>query len=121
MTEPEYRNAKARLERYLKKWHKLLEMGYYKLSYDYDRGYHDEDGSIAAITNTQWEYRQGFITWYIGACNELTDEELEVVVAHEFLHVLLGPIAHQEPSTSERQNMELVVTTLSRLMQRMVT
>lgn len=97
MRDNEYDETKSRLERYLKKWHPLMQMGWYNLSYEYVRGYSDEDITICALTKSYWTYRRATIIWYMQKLSELSDEELEDIVVHEFTHIVLAPVTQDQP------------------------
>ena len=47
---------------------------------------------VIATTEAHWEYRQATITWNLEQVMELSDTELELVVVHELVHVLLAPL-----------------------------
>lgn len=111
MTDKQYEETKARLEAVLTKWHPLLQMGWYTLSYTYIRGY-DEDPSTVAVTKAQWVYRKAYITWFMEKINELTDEQLENVVIHEFCHVILAPATQDQPEEWHEQ-VEFVTETVA--------
>lgn len=42
----------------------------------------------SAYTETDWHYRQARVLWYLPTMCRLTDEDLEEMVVHEYVHVL---------------------------------
>lgn len=115
MNDELYAKTKERLEKFLTKWHPLLQMGFYQLKYDYVRTYCPDDSDTCAVTNSSWVYRKAHITWYIQKLSELNDDELEDVVVHEFCHVLLAPVTQDQPQEWHEQ-VEFVTQTMAMLL-----
>lgn len=115
MKDLEYEETKQRLERYLKKWHPLLQMGFFQLKYQYIRGLCTDDSQTCAVTNTHWVYRRAHITWFIEKLASLSDAELEDIVVHEFCHVLLAPVTQDQPEEWHEQ-VEFTTQTMAMLL-----
>lgn len=52
---------------------------------------------IVAETKVSWEYRQASIIWYVPNVCTIDDAELERIVVHEFVHVLIAPMEARVP------------------------
>jgi hypothetical protein len=72
--------------------------GWCQITHRYDTGMDgdtsDDDGvnQTTACTTTQWQYRQAQIRWYLPMAATTSDESLELIAIHEYVHVLLDPI-----------------------------
>lgn len=116
MTDKEYEETKKRLEKYLEKWHPLMQMGWYGLKYQYERGYCEDDSSTCAVTTSSWIYRRHHITWFMQKISELSDEEIEDIVVHEFAHVVLAPVTQDQPEEWHEQ-VEYTTQTIAVILQ----
>lgn len=114
MNDQRYAETKERLEKYLTKWHPLLQMGFTELKYEYVRGLCPDDESTCACTNSSWTYRKAHITWYIEKLSTLSDHELEDVVVHELVHVLLAPVT-QDQGKEWHEQIEFTTQTIAML------
>jgi hypothetical protein len=72
-----------------------------------------------AVTVATWQYREATVTWYLGACADLEDDELELICIHEYCHVFTSPLSSMIPSqdastlhSSEHQAMVAALTLL---------
>ena len=90
MTDKEYRTEKTRVEKYIKKWHKTIGLGWFRVNMEWSR---EHDGEVAARTNSSWQYKSATITWFLPHLASQSDEMVEVTVVHEFVHILLSGIA----------------------------
>ena len=75
----------------------------------------DSDGNATvykttAITTPQWEYRFATITWYLKTAVTQTDQELEAVAIHEYIHILLAPVTTLLPIKPLHTKLEEYVT-----------
>jgi hypothetical protein len=90
--------------------------GYLTIRHNFATGYDGDDSldneglatvyKTTATTTPQWEYRYALITWYIATAATQTDDELIAVALHEYLHIILSPIATLLPSTEERPGID---------------
>lgn len=59
-----------------------------------DSGDGQEDvETTAAVTVANWKYRTAAITWYLPMVATMSDGGLYEVAMHEYVHVLMGPLA----------------------------
>lgn len=73
-------------------WTERLQMHWLHLVLCRSDTRNDEDGCCAADTEAQWEYRQARIRVYLPAIANHTDEDLEAIMVHELVHVLVNPM-----------------------------
>ena len=121
MNDAEYEKEKARVEAICDKWHDLLGMGYWEISYIWERDSYDADGgntppsrwarTTHAETATAWEYRRASIAFYLRNTVGESDAEIEKTVLHEFAHVLVNEMRDDTPRS--RKHEERVVSGLS--------
>src|ERR1035437_10206812 len=83
---------------------------HFSVGYDGDESLDDEGLATVykttATTTTQWEYRYALIRWYLTTAATQTDDDLIAVALHEYLHIILSPIATLLPSTEERPGVD---------------
>lgn len=97
MTDQDYENAKKRFEIYAEKWHPLMQMGWYTIKYEYLRDFFDDDVDTIATCKPSWVYRRAMICVSMRKVHELSNEELENAVVHEFCHIVLAPATQDQP------------------------
>ncbi len=113
MTPRETAAQERRIRAIIKKWRTPAGMTEWFMKTQYTPGPIDIDGKpdpeVAALTSTDWEYRQTVIKFNLDMMARCTDDEAERIVLHEFCHVLVNEM-HE--GSEER-----VVTTLSFIFQ----
>lgn len=67
----------------------------------------------AASTTADFKYLEAVITVNLKRCNDMKEKEIEYVVVHELVHLLVSPL--QE--SSEITPLEYTVTTIARILQ----
>lgn len=110
MTDKEYNFEKARILKYLKKWHGA-GFGWFTVDYTWHR--HLKDGetiTAMADTSTDWEYRRAYINWYLPMFQGVPDERCESTVVHELSHILVASTSNF--STDEDRQMTEYATSL---------
>ena len=113
MTDKEYRQQKKRVERLVKKWRELLWLNNYRIHNSWARDTKDGAKNTGAETEMRWQYLEADFTWYLPNVLELKDDELEDMVVHEFCHILVDPLMHEDTEHG-RMIYERVTTTLQR-------
>ena len=98
------KKARKRVQALAAKWHFLL--GFDKMGYTIEHRYidglrSDDEATVIADTECQWEYRQACIRWFLPAVARLDDWEIESTVVHEFVHVLNNS-AESNPDEDEK-------------------
>lgn len=92
MTDKEYEKQIKRLQKVTKKWLEAMGIGWFQVDMEYLRVVDSDSSSNAAVVNTQWQYRNAHITWYLPVIAEVSDDKLNNIVVHEFTHILINPL-----------------------------
>lgn len=77
-----------RIERLADKWATLMDLGWLSIRHSYNHNFSDISHFIVATTQADWEYRMASIEWYLPRVAGITDQTLEGVVVHEYVHAL---------------------------------
>lgn len=96
MTDKEYKDLKKRIEKLVKKWRGLLWLNNYRIHNIWARVPKGDNPNCAATTEMRWEYLEADFTWYMPNLLELSDDELEDCVIHEFCHILIAPLMYED-------------------------
>lgn len=120
MTDAEYGEQKARVKALIDKWPEHLGLGWWKLTYVYEReldGETERDNKVANWVTTfrcraQWQYSNALITAFLPTIASLSDEDLEQAFVHELCHVLVSEM--REPKKDHYDHEERVATTLAK-------
>lgn len=95
----ELRLQRARVERLLKRWAGPLSLSAWHLEHHFVTNPDDipsESGKTgdvvvpAALTDVSWEYAHGSIVWNLPVLHHMSEEQLELCVVHELMHVLVN-------------------------------
>ena len=103
------KETKALITKYLKWWVKWTGLGYQRILtkfVDFWEGGLTSD----AICSAHWEYMDHVITFNLTNMQIMTDEEIEITVVHELMHIFLNEmqsdsvdIDHEERVASSLQ------------------
>lgn len=104
MTDKEYRDQVKRVKLYIDKWYKPLGLGWHQIDMNWSRVAKEENPNAAAETMCLWQYRTGWITWYLPVIVGLNDDQLEGTVVHEFAHVLTWPLWENAGCGDNKEN-----------------
>ena len=113
MTDAEYRKALLRIRKAVGKWHDALGLGWWRITYAYDREGEMADGkdraarNVAGTAAVDWRYKYATITFNIPILFEMNDEDLERVIMHEQVHVLVNELREEGIDHEERVVSEL--------------
>lgn len=113
MNDKEYRLLKKKIEKLTIKWRELLWLNNYRLHHSWARERKDGASNCGAEVEMRWQYLEADFTWYLPALNDLKDDELEDCVVHEFCHILVDPLMHEDTEHG-KMIYERVTTTLQR-------
>lgn len=113
MNDKEYKALKKKIEKLVIRWRDRLGLNSYRLHQEWRRNEPTEDQNTGAMTKMRWEYLEADFIWYMPNLVSLTDNELEEVVVHEFCHILLAPLMHEDTEHG-RMVYERVTTTVQR-------
>lgn len=92
MTDKEYREQKARIQKLIDKWFKAMGLGWFHVDMVWCRERNKDSPDTSAITTTSWQYRNADIQWFLPVIADSDDDFLEGIVVHEFTHILLAPL-----------------------------
>ena len=80
--------------------------GWLAIEHHFSAGYGEGDDIPSASTQPAWEMRRTTITWYLATCATHSDDELERVALHEYVHTLIAPIASFAPTKQVNVKLE---------------
>lgn len=92
VSSPAHDAAWERVCRIFEEWTERLEMSWLTLTLVRSDAVHEEE-STYADTNAQWQYRQAQIRVFLPMLVALTDGQIEAIIVHELVHVLVNPMA----------------------------
>ena len=104
MTDKEFRDQKKRVEKYIDKWYKTLGLGWHQIDFVWERSRWNENPAACARTECMWQYRNGYITFYLEAVLDMSDEQIENTVVHEFVHVISWPMWENAEAGERKEN-----------------
>jgi hypothetical protein len=96
MTDAEYAEQKARVERYTNGWGHILEMGGWHVEVCWHREKDDEntDANLRPAmmkAESRWQYADLTVHVYLPSVIEVDDDaKLEQIVVHEYMHAFLN-------------------------------
>ena len=89
--------------------------GFLEIEHIFDPGVDSETNTPPyAMTSPNWHYRSGLIRWYLQPVCLLTDDELEQVIIHEYVHILVHPITQLISSDDLTHREEYSVESIAR-------
>lgn len=112
MTDKDYQKQKSRITPLLDKW-AHAGFNWWRITYVWDRNEKPDFPHTAADCEAWWQYRSAKITFYLPVCEDADDEELERIVVHELVHVLIGSI-HNFENDETREMTEYATENVTR-------
>lgn len=115
MNDREFERQKRRVIRLMVKWRELMRLDGWRddlMFRDRERDDVAAAGGLYTVgmdTTVAWPYRKYLINVYLPCFPHKTDDEVEELVVHELMHVMLGPLEGADVSTAV---MESVTTDL---------
>lgn len=100
MNDKESAKQKARIKKYMDKWHETLGLKWFEVNITYERSYSTDESAAITIMD-RWQYRSFDITYYLPNLADLDDEHLEGVIVHELVHCLTAPFAMNMKGTED--------------------
>lgn len=113
MTDKEFKQLQRKIVKLSREWRDKLGLSSYRLHHTWNRETKDKVDNCGAEVSMRWEYLEADFTWYMPALQELNDDELEETVIHEFCHILIAPLMHEDTEHG-RAIYERVTTTVQR-------
>lgn len=90
-----YDRIEGAIKKMAPKWQKRLGLDHWEIRHVFIDSFDDDQSSddykTTAITETRWQYLQAKIKWFLPSAARHSDLELEKVLVHELVHVLLAP------------------------------
>lgn len=71
-------------------WYALLELDWCNVTLYRSDAARPDDSDCAADTDSKWQYRQARIAFYLPALANHDDSDLESVIVHELVHVMIN-------------------------------
>ncbi len=124
--DADYDAIKARIDKYFHKWRPILNLDRWEIQVSFCResvlkvnGEYSVD--CLAHASCRWEYMHATITYGLIPLSEKTDDELELVIVHEFCHLLVSEMREwcqttrltDDSSASSMKHEERVVTQMA--------
>lgn len=119
LTDREHKALLRKIQSYITKWERLLGLkGQWTISIALHRGGFDDrsDGAVMSV-DTQWKYRQAFISIDLPLALQETDERLEECIVHEMCHMMVHQIVEHDGLEHE----EYVCTSLAQAFMRVAS
>lgn len=117
MTDAEFAAMKERVFALAQKWQKALGLAWWSIDYVWLREMlpttpeDDKAGlCVAAQCDAQWQYLKATITVSLPSLTDKTDEQIERIMVHELMHVLVN---ETEEADGWLKHQERVVSTLT--------
>jgi hypothetical protein len=117
MNDYQFHRVKNKLQKYLKTWKVLLGLQWYRLDVLFDRDSirrpdpENPGGTIVtyATTSCSYEYLQAAIQFSVPGLQDKDDADLERVVIHELLHVVVNEMRDASRSTKHEERVVSVL------------
>lgn len=114
MNDANFKKTQARLLKAAGKWHHILGLDWWHVDYEWAReGIAREDQAsvldnrkVAGTCQADWKYKDAVITFNVPMFADMSDDDLERVVVHEQVHILVNQmresgIEHEERTVSD--------------------
>lgn len=101
MIPEQYHPTVEFIEDRVDEWTAMLDMPGVKIRHAFLATTNEEDHTTCALTASEWTYRAAKIEWYLPALAVQSLADIENMVVHELVHVLLGSIRSRLKSGSE--------------------
>lgn len=113
MTDRQYAAQKKRVMALWDKWFSDIGMSWWAVELKWSREREEDSWNTVGLTNASWHYRTGTVTFFLPACADMNDDQLEEAVVHEMVHVIAAGI-HDNRDDQAREITEYTVTSLAR-------
>ena len=107
MTEREAARQRRRIERFWKKWRRTLGLDEWETALNFNDGeYIQQDGEASgeavASAHARWQYRHASVSFNLERVARLDEEDLEQMVIHEAMHIILNEMREEGVKHEER-------------------
>src|ERR1022692_733835 len=110
---PDQKALEQRVETICTRLEEWFDLGWQEIAHIFNRGGDDDNSDTACTASAKWQYRLATLTWNLDALVSQTDEQIEEIAVHEYIHVLCGPIQEYLPDDTARE--EFVTESLTRV------
>ncbi|MGZ4518814.1 MAG: hypothetical protein ACXVGB_00150 [Mycobacteriaceae bacterium] len=89
-----FKRDRKRIRRLVKKWEPLLALPGVDVHHAFIANFKEGDDEFwtPAECEADPQYRSARIKWFMHSVARLADEDLEEVLVHEYVHILLSPL-----------------------------
>ena len=115
MTDKQFEQQKKRIEKYINKWLHLFNLWGWKGKCVWERdSKKNQDGETEVLAHcfSDWKYLIYELTFFLSSFVHKSNRDVERVVVHEMLHIVLN-----EMRENRHENEERVVSTLTNIME----
>jgi len=120
MDDAEAERQQARIDAFAEHWVHVLGLAHWRIRFIYEREYildddkNPDDKALARCT-AAWEYMDALIVWNLTLVKTTPDDQLEMIVCHEFMHIMLSEMSRRRKRTeAERLHEEHTATLLAK-------
>lgn len=117
MTDAEYAEQKARIQKLIDKWLEPLGLCWWRITFEWDRTTHVEpEGNAAGSWCTvakcavRWKYFQACMTWRLLNILHVSDEDLEHFFVHECMHIFLNEMREEDEDLGHEERVASMLT-----------
>lgn len=114
MTDAEYEKQRTRIEKLIVKWADIFQLTWHNVDFVYRRSLHPTVPDRGAETDSSWQYRSATITFYLPRAINAIDKDVEMMVIHEFCHIVLSPMTQAMVDNTEFE-MEFATESMARV------
>lgn len=102
--------TKQKIQTYVTKWLKPLGLLWWDVNVVYldkpkelnDKEFFSDSGMILGKTHVNWQYGLATVYFNVPAFDEMKDEDIEEVVVHELVHILVNEMREPDMHHEER-------------------
>ena len=108
MTDKEYRTTRRRIIYFWEKWLLTLGFRHWSITADFlrDKDVSAEGWECLGKCSVGWEYMQAIVTFYVPGLLDKSDKDLEEIVVHEMVHILVNEMRQFAPETLSKEKMD---------------
>lgn len=89
---PELNLLRARVSALFEMWMERLHLDWMYVGLFFSDNVRSDDENCAMDTDTKWQYRSAKINVYLPAIAHNDDDDIELLLLHEFVHVMVNPM-----------------------------
>jgi hypothetical protein len=99
--------TEKRIHEICERWMEPLGLRWFrKFNVVYDATPKETSREVVGDCRVSWEYLEATVTFYLPSCVDLSDDDLEYAIVHEFMHALVKEMRWQDDEDGkDRDNM----------------